>query len=146
VKELDVIVVEDNELDMFAVTNALSCAGVRFLTINDSTKAMEAAIKHQPDLAILDYRMPEKDGITLCKELARDARTEHIEIIFLSAADNIDDLLLGANIKHVSAHSKSRPILELISSVVARKLGRDCSSDIHTFRTAHKEIINQLSH
>jgi CheY-like chemotaxis protein len=143
---LEVIVVEDNELDMLAVTNALTSAGVKFLTISDSSKAMEAAILHQPELAILDYKMPEVDGITLCRQMARDPRTSHIDVMFLSASDNIDDLLLGAHVKHIGAYNKSRPILELISSVVMRKLSKDCTQNISAYQQANKEIINQLSH
>ena len=142
---LEVIVVEDNELDMLAVTNALTSAGVKFITISDSTKAMEAAIQHQPELAILDYRMPEIDGISLCRQMASDPRTAHIDVMFLSASDNIDDHLLGAHVKHIGAYNKSRPILELINGVVMRKLRKECAQDICEFQQFNKEIIERYS-
>ena len=38
-----------------------------------------------PDLFLIDYGLPYKDGFTLCKELKEDERTKHIPIILFSA-------------------------------------------------------------
>ena len=45
------------------------------------------AIKHQPDLVLLDIDMPGISGIEVAQMLRREPRTETIPIIFLSAYD-----------------------------------------------------------
>ncbi len=48
-------------------------------------EGLEAAIRHSPDLAILDVNMPRKDGRDLCRELKERADTRDILVVFLSA-------------------------------------------------------------
>jgi DNA-binding response OmpR family regulator len=38
-----------------------------------------------PDLFLIDYGLPFKDGFTLCKELKENERTKHIPVILFSA-------------------------------------------------------------
>jgi len=146
VSRLEVIVVEDEFSSMKAITHALESKGISFLAINDSKDAMTAAIRHQPQLAILDFMMPDIDGITLCNQLQADSRTNHIDVIFLSAKHNIEDLLIGAKVKYISAHDKASPISEVINRVLFKNFERQCDLSINSFQAAHKEIINQLAH
>ena len=46
-----------------------------------------------PDLFLIDYGLPYKDGFTLCKELKEDERTKHIPIILFSA-NRISEIML----------------------------------------------------
>ncbi|HTM98102.1 MAG TPA: response regulator [Pedobacter sp.] len=46
-----------------------------------------------PDLFLIDYGLPYKDGFTICKELKEDERTKQIPVILFSA-NRISDILL----------------------------------------------------
>ena len=46
-----------------------------------------------PDLFLIDYGLPYKDGFTLCKELKIDERTQHIPVILFSA-NRISEIIL----------------------------------------------------
>ena len=48
-----------------------------------------------PDLILLDIMMPEMDGYEVCKQLKSDFQTEKIPVIFVSAADSIEERLQG---------------------------------------------------
>lgn len=58
-------------------------------------------MKYIPDIIISDIMMPEKDGITLVRELREDLTTSHIPIVLLTAKTDIDtklqSLKLGAD-------------------------------------------------
>lgn len=56
-------------------------------------EALEAFVKNDFDICILDIMMPEIDGITLAKEI-RKSRPE-IPVIFLTARNQKEDVIEG---------------------------------------------------
>lgn len=51
-----------------------------------------------PDLILLDIMMPEMDGYEVCKKLRANTQTTNIPIIFVSAADSIEERLQGYDV------------------------------------------------
>ena len=49
-------------------------------------EALEAIEDELPDLIVLDILMEEMSGIEVCKKIKGEKRTEHIPVIFLTAA------------------------------------------------------------
>lgn len=54
--------------------------------------------KKTPDLILLDWNLPGKDGLDIAKKLKNDDKTKHIYIIFVTARDAMDDRILGLNL------------------------------------------------
>lgn len=52
----------------------------------DPTKTVEIAASLQPDLILLDFRMPEMDGIAVHEALRDDPRTSGFPVAFLTAS------------------------------------------------------------
>ncbi len=51
----------------------------------DGVNAVESAQRWEPDLILLDYMMPEMDGLEVCQALRSDPRTRMIPIMLLTA-------------------------------------------------------------
>ncbi|MEC9465264.1 MAG: diguanylate cyclase [Myxococcota bacterium] len=68
--------------------------------VDQAQAGFDRAKSTQPDLILLDVRMPEISGFELCRLLKADPCTAHIPVIFLSGAtdpvDKIKGLDLGA--------------------------------------------------
>lgn len=52
----------------------------------DGTQAVAMARDTQPDVIVLDARMPRKDGFAACRELRRDPTTADLPIIMVTGS------------------------------------------------------------
>ncbi|MBN9324163.1 MAG: diguanylate cyclase [Delftia acidovorans] len=69
-------------------------------------EALALAHQHQPDLILLDIRMPGMDGFEVCRRLKADLQTAHIPIIFLTALTEPHCEELGLNLGAVDFVTK----------------------------------------
>ncbi len=65
---------------------------------HDGEEALRLARSEQPVLILLGVRMPGMDGFEVCRRLKSDARTAHITVIFLTAADEESDETRGLDL------------------------------------------------
>lgn len=77
-----ILVADDDIFTLTSITDGLSDAGYRVLSAQDGHDAVRIGLDEQPDLAILDIRMPGMSGIEAARELREQGR---IGILFLSA-------------------------------------------------------------
>lgn len=66
--------------------------------VHDGQAGVDAAMKLQPELIVLDLMLPKKDGFTVFKELRNDKRTKHIPILMLTAKAQTEDRIAGLEI------------------------------------------------
>jgi len=95
-----VLIVDDNEINRRLLRAMLRGEPCRLMVAGDGAEALALVRQAPPDLILLDIMMPGMDGYQVCTELARDPRTAHVPVVFLSAlsevADKIKGLELGA--------------------------------------------------
>ena len=88
-----ILVVDDEQMLLDMVTDALTFAGYAVTAVSDGLTALSAVRTEPPDLVILDVNMPEPDGF----QVARGLRTTHpdLPVLFLTARSEIEDLRTG---------------------------------------------------
>jgi len=80
------ILIADDEPDMVRMlANRLRANNYQVIAALDGMQTLSAARREQPDLIVLDIRMPAKDGCSVLEMLRMSAQTTLIPIIFLSA-------------------------------------------------------------
>lgn len=89
------ILVADDEVQFRnVVAYKFRNAGLEVITACDGAEALELAETERPDLMIVDYQMPELDGLQLCSRLRQQADTASIPVILLTAHGmNMDETL-----------------------------------------------------
>jgi diguanylate cyclase (GGDEF)-like protein/PAS domain S-box-containing protein len=81
-----VLIVDDNPSNLKLLHELLSSNGYRVRVADSPKLGLESARTTPPDLILLDIKMPEMDGYTVCQELKTDPKTQPIPIIFISAS------------------------------------------------------------
>ena len=80
-----ILLIEDNEMNRDVLSRRLERRGYQVLVANDGQQGMAMAREEQPDLILMDMRLPVLDGWTATQQLKAAAETEAIPIIALTA-------------------------------------------------------------
>ena len=80
-----VLVAEDEPDIRGLVAFSLQYAGFVVVEALNGEEAIRKAKEEQPDLILLDVRMPKMNGYEACRQLKSQELTKHIPVIFLSA-------------------------------------------------------------
>ena len=80
-----VLVVDDNEKNAKLACDVLGLAGIRTLRAATAMEGLALARERQPDLVLMDLRLPDLDGGEAARRLAVDERTAGIPVVALSA-------------------------------------------------------------
>jgi DNA-binding response OmpR family regulator len=96
-----ILVVED-DLDVAEMLNAyFRVQGYEVFTVNWGEDGVRACQTVNPNLVVLDIRLPDIDGYEVARRLRTDRRTQDVPIIFLTEkrdrADRLHGLELGAD-------------------------------------------------
>jgi phosphoserine phosphatase RsbU/P len=91
---IPIIVADDNDAPRLAITSALDTWGFRYTAYNSGPAAMEALRSIRGSaLVILDWMMPELDGLEICRRI-RDAQ-KPMHIILVTARGGSGNLIEG---------------------------------------------------
>ena len=80
-----VLIVDDNERNAKLARDVLELAGMRTLVAATAADGVALAREHQPDVVLMDLRLPDLDGGAAARLLAADERTAQIPVIAMSA-------------------------------------------------------------
>jgi PAS domain S-box-containing protein len=77
--------VNDDEANRYALTRILRSAGYRVLEGATGAEALRLTREERPDLVVLDVKLPDLNGIEVCRLLKADPRTAGIAVLHVSA-------------------------------------------------------------
>jgi len=79
----NILVVDDDQDFRWAIGNVLQAEGYRVTQAQDGEEALKLLEKYVPDLILLDYRMPGRDGISVSTDIKK--RIPALPIIMITA-------------------------------------------------------------
>ena len=90
------ILIAEDESDILELINfTLQFGGYEVIPTSNGTDALEMTRKEQPDLVLLDVRMPRMSGYQVCTEIKADPGINHIPVVFLSAKGQEAEIKTG---------------------------------------------------
>lgn len=101
-----ILLIDDSIEDLRILVRMLRSVGYRLIISSDPHDGFSRAAAFCPDLILLDVRMPNADGFSVCRRLKASRITADIPVIFLTAACNLEDRLEGLRVGGVDYISK----------------------------------------
>jgi two-component system phosphate regulon response regulator PhoB len=94
---MTVLIVDDNPDIVRLLTMTLRSEGLRLLTASDGDAALAIARVERPDLLLLDWNMPGRDGLEVCRALRAegDPGLRQVPIVLLTAQAGEEDTAAG---------------------------------------------------
>lgn len=80
-----ILLVEDNDLNRQMLHDYIAFCGYQVFSLNCGSGFFEALTNFQPQLILLDLKLPDIDGYTLLQQLQQKPEWQHIAIIIVSA-------------------------------------------------------------
>jgi CheY-like chemotaxis protein len=92
------ILMVDDEPDILKIVCLrLSKQGYDVVMASNGREALEKVQALMPDVILMDYRMPDQDGLEVAAMLRKDPVLRHIPIILMTAStETIDPMILEA--------------------------------------------------
>ena len=118
-----VLIVEDEQAIREMIAFHLSRAGYEVMEACDCREARELIADHSPDLALVDWMLPDMSGLELVRMLKRDSNYEDLSIIMLTARaeerDKVSGLEGGAD-DYITKPFSPRELVARIQAVLRR--------------------------
>ena len=112
-----VLVVEDDATVRDVVARYLGDAGHRVELAGDGPSGLEAAVRGEPDVVVLDLMLPGLSGLEVCRALR--ARRTNAAIVMLTALGEEDDRVLGLELGADDYVTKPFGMAELLARLRA---------------------------
>lgn len=123
-----ILIVEDEQPIREMIVFHLARAGFDTLEAENSTRARTLIADERPDLAIVDWMLPDMSGLELTRMLKRDKENEDLSIIMLTArgeeSDKVTGLEGGAD-DYITKPFSPRELVARIQAVLRRSRTED---------------------
>src|SRR6201999_425220 len=115
-----IALVHDDRNILTSVSIALEAEGYRIMTYTDGASALDGFRTSQPDLAILEIKMPRMDGMETLRRLRQKS---DLPVIFLTSKDEEIDELFGLKMgadDFIHKPFSQRLLVERVKSILRR--------------------------
>lgn len=119
-----VLVIDDDETIRSLVAHKLAIQGHTVATEADGDAGLNRARELNPDVIVVDWMMPQRSGVEVCRELRADPSTSKAHVILLTAKAQEEDIELGFESgvdDYITKPFSPRDLLSRIDLALARK-------------------------
>ena len=116
-KASQILIVDDTPENIQLLGAILKTNGYQIIVAENGMQVFDAVDRIMPDLILLDIMMPKMDGFEVCRRLKDDEKTKDIPVIFLTAKNEMEDIVNGFNVGAVDYVVKPFQMTELLARV-----------------------------
>lgn len=84
-----ILVVDDEPVTRMMLRQVLENSRYLVLEAEDGARGIELCLGEQPDLVLMDVRMPSVNGFDACKAIRRSPQSRHIPVLMLTGLDDV---------------------------------------------------------
>ncbi len=113
----DILLVDDTPDNLRLLSTMLTNQGFEVRKALSGQRAIASAQADPPDLILLDIKMPEMDGYSVCRHLKADPKTRDVPVIFISALDDALDKVQAFAVGGVDYVTKPFQEIEVLARI-----------------------------
>lgn len=143
----DILVVDDTPVNLRLLSEMLRKQGYSVREANDGVTALQRVQAKQPDLILLDIRLPNIDGYDVCQRLKANEGTRDIPVIFISVLQDVDDIVKAfevGGVDYITKPFKFREIYVRVENQLTLARQRKQIQAIHEKDRQYLETLNHL--
>ena len=95
---MTVVLAEDDPDIQLVARLSLKRAGFTVTVVSNGQEALDTIRRQPPDVVLLDWMMPELDGLETCRQLKADPETAMIPVVFLTAKSQEAEIQRGLSL------------------------------------------------
>jgi len=117
-----ILTIEDSAVERQTIVSILKKAGYEILEAGTAEKGLEIIKKEDPDLILLDIRLPGMDGVTFCKELTKLNRIFNIiSVSVVGREDTIKECKEHGVKAYIMKPITEKKLLSAVRNVLGKK-------------------------
>jgi CheY-like chemotaxis protein/nitrogen-specific signal transduction histidine kinase len=122
-----ILVIDDDPVVLTTVAHLLRASGYWVLSASGGSEGLTQAKAERPDLILLDYRMPEQDGLAVIERLKGDAATRGIPVVAMTSgtADEANRLIRAGCIAFIPKPFEHGSLPRLVAQFLRATVARD---------------------
>ncbi len=128
-----ILIVEDESDIRSMIAHMLKREGFEIIEASNGLEGLDKAFAARPDLIVLDLMLPDRDGITVCKDLRANAKTKRTPILMLTALSAKETTILGLEVgadDYMTKPFNPDEFVLRIRSILRRTLSTEGNSEI----------------
>ena len=124
---LTALIVEDDQAVCALLQRVLAGQGYTAVACATAASAMAAFAAGAPNLVLLDWMLPDMDGLELSRTFRASERGKYLTILMISGKDSPEDIAtaIAAGVNYFMAKPVERKVLDIWLSAAAKHV-RDC--------------------
>lgn len=127
--ELSVLIIDDDADFLGLMETRLNSWGYKVFLAQNEAHGIESVKKDKPDIVILDYKLPDKDGVTVLKEIRKiDPK---LPVVMLTAypqentQHDAGKLGISAFVPKLSSFQDMHTSLKSVIDMISKQLKKD---------------------
>ena len=141
-----IALVDDDQHLLTSVTMALEAEGFVVRPHSDPVKALQDLLSRPVDLAVLDIKMPQMDGLELLAQLRKHST---VPVVFLTSKDAEDDQLYGLSQgadDYITKPFSVRLLVERIRTILRRAEPARSTDSAHALMVRGALVLDEDRH
>ena len=143
-----VLVIDDEESIIDLIKLGLKYEGFEVVAASDGEDGIAAAQRTNPLIIILDWMLPDMDGLEVCRRLRSNPTTQDIPILLLTAKDEVGNRVEGLNTGADDYLTKPFSFEELVARIraILRRLNHGATAENSSVLTVGDVELNMTTH
>ncbi|PIR43624.1 hypothetical protein COV24_01700 [candidate division WWE3 bacterium CG10_big_fil_rev_8_21_14_0_10_32_10] len=117
-----VLIVEDDTSIANLYKTELDLRGHKVQVMDNGTGVIEKIVEFSPDLILLDIQLPDKDGLTILKEIKADPKAKDVKVIVVSNYSDDKNVEAALDLGALDFIPKFRVVPEELGEKVEKSL------------------------